>query len=41
MKERSTIHATLVAKINGIDARIMLDSCAGSSYICTSLIRQL
>ena len=41
MEERSTIHATLVAKINGIDARIMLDSGAGSSYTCTSLIRQL
>ena len=41
MEEKTTIHATLVAKINGIDARIMLDSGAGSSYICTSLIRQL
>ena len=41
MEERSTIQATLVAKIKGIDARIMLDSGAGSSYTCTSLIRQL
>ena len=41
MEERTTIHATLMAKINGIDARIMLDSGAGSAYICKSLIRLL
>ena len=40
-EEKTTIHATLMAKVNGIDARIMLDSGAGSSYICTSLLRKL
>ena len=41
MEETTAIHATLMAKENGIDKRIMLDSGAGSSYICTNLIRQL
>ena len=30
-----------MAKFNGIDARIMLDSGAGSSYISTSLLQKL
>ena len=30
MEERATIHANLMAKINGIDTRIMLDSDAGT-----------
>ena len=41
MEETTTIHATLMAKVNGIDARIILDSDAGSSYMCTDLIWQL
>ena len=41
MEETTTIHATLMAKVNGRDARIMLDSGAESSYICTDLIREL
>ena len=31
----------MVAKVNGITARIMIDSGSGSSYICTSLLTQL
>ena len=41
VEERTTIHATLLAKINGVYARIMPDGGAGSSYTCTSLIRKL
>eukprot|EP00794_Sanderia_malayensis_P008415 gene8415-9315_t len=41
MEETTIIHATLMAKVNGIDARIMLDSDAGRSYICTNLIGQI
>ena len=41
MDKQITIYATLMAKVKGVDARIMLDSVAESSYICTSLIRGL
>ena len=37
----TTLHATVVAKVNGIPARIMVDSGASSSHICTNLITQL
>ncbi|KAK3709653.1 hypothetical protein QZH41_010985 [Actinostola sp. cb2023] len=37
----STLHPTVMAKINGIDARIMMDSGASSSYICTELLTKL
>ena len=37
----TTIHATVMSKVNGIPARIMIDSGSGSSYICTSLLTQL
>ena len=37
----TTLHATLMAMVNGIPARIMVDSGASSSYICTSLLTQL
>ena len=37
----TAIHATLVAKVNGIPARVMIDSGSGSSYICTSLLTEL
>lgn len=37
----TVIHATLVARVNGIPARIMIDSGSGSSYICTSLLTRL
>ena len=39
--ENTAIHATLVAKVNGIPARVMIDSGSGSSYICTSLLTEL
>ena len=41
MDESTTLHASVVAKVNGVNARIMLDSGAGSSYVCTSLLTQL
>eukprot|EP00794_Sanderia_malayensis_P020738 gene20738-22769_t len=34
----TTLHATLMAKVNGIPPRIMMDSGVSSSYICTSLL---
>ncbi|KAK3755474.1 hypothetical protein QZH41_005978 [Actinostola sp. cb2023] len=37
----STLHPTVMAKINGIDDRIMMDSGASSSYICTELLTKL
>ena len=37
----STLHATIMAKVNGTPARIMIDSGARSSYICTQLITKL
>ncbi|XP_065067288.1 uncharacterized protein LOC135692879 [Rhopilema esculentum] len=37
----TTLHATILAKVNGVPARIMVDSGSSSSYICTSLITQL
>ena len=39
--KNTAIHATVVAKVNGITARIMIDSGSGSSYVCTSLLTQL
>jgi len=41
MDESTTLHASVVAKVNGVNARIMFDSGAGSSYVCTSLLTQL
>ena len=37
----TTLHATVMAMVNGIPARIMIDSGASSSYICTSLVTRL
>ena len=37
----TTIHAAVIANVNGIPARIMIDSGSGSSHICTSLLTQL
>lgn len=36
-----TLHATVIAKVGGVQARIMLDSGAGSSYISSSLLTEL
>ena len=36
-----TLHATVIAKVGGVHARIMLDSGAGSSYISSSLLTEL
>ena len=41
VNKNTAIHATVVAKVNGITARIMIDSGSGSSYVCTSLLTQL
>ena len=38
---QTTLHATVIAKINGVQARIMLDSGAGSSYISANLLTEL
>ena len=38
---QTTLHATVIAKINGVQARIMLDSGAGSSYISSNLLTEL
>ena len=37
----TTVHATIVAKVNGVPARLMVDTGAGSSYICTDLLTKL
>ena len=36
-----TLHSTVVAKVNGVRARIMLDSGASSSYISANLLTEL
>ena len=36
-----TLHATVIAKVGGVQARVMLDSGAGSSYISSSLLTEL
>ena len=36
-----TLHATVIAKVGGVQARIMLDSGTGSSYISSSLLTEL
>ena len=38
---QTTLHGTLIAKINGVQARIMLDSGDGSSYISSNLLTKL
>ena len=37
----TTLHATVMATVNGIPARIMVDNGASSSYICTNLVTRL
>ena len=37
----TTLHAPVITMVNGVSARIMIDSGASSSYICTSLVTQL
>ena len=39
--EARTLHSTVVAMVNGEKVRIMLDSGAGSSYVCTDLLAKL
>ena len=41
INKNTAIHATMVAKVNGITALKMIDSGSGSSYVCTSLLTQL
>ena len=36
LDELTTLHTSVVAKVNGVNARIMLDSKAGRTYVCTS-----
>ena len=38
---QTTLHSTVVAKVNGLRARIMLDSGASSSYISANLLTEL
>eukprot|EP00794_Sanderia_malayensis_P012512 gene12512-13796_t len=40
-RETRKIHATLMAKVNGQEARIMIDTGASSSYVCSDLISKL
>ena len=37
----ATIQPSVIAKVNGVQARILMDTDASSSYICTDLISQL
>ena len=41
LKEHTTLHATVLAEVNGVKARIMLDTGAGSSYISSDLVAGL
>ena len=40
-RSTSTLHATVRAMVNGQEARIMIDTGAGSSYVCSDLITKL
>ena len=35
------IHASVIARVNGVQARLMVDTGAGSSYICTDVITKV
>ena len=39
--EGTTLHPTVIASINGEEVRILLDSGAGSFYVCTELLTKL
>ena len=41
MNHASTLHATVLAKIGEEEVRVMFDSDAGSSYLCTDVITKL
>ena len=38
---QETLHSSVLAKVNGVQTRIMLDSGAGSSYISANLLTKL
>ena len=38
---KSVIHPIVTGDVNGVKARALIDTGAGSSYICTNLIRKL
>ena len=38
---QTTLHSTVLAKVNGVQTRIMLDSGVGSSYISANLLTKL
>ena len=39
--QASTLHPTLLAKVGSETVRVMFDSGAGSSYVCTEVITKL
>lgn len=41
MNHASTLHPTVLAKIGEEEVRVMFDSGAGSSYLCTDVITKL
>lgn len=41
MNHASTLHPTVLVKIGKEEVRVMLDSGAGSSYLCTDVITKL
>ena len=41
MTQASTLHPTLLAKVGSETVRVMFDSGAGSSYVCTEVITKL
>ena len=41
MTQASTLHLTLLTKVGSETVRVMFDSGAGSSYVCTEVITKL
>ena len=41
LEEQTTVHATVLGEVNGVKARIMLDTAAGSTYISLDLLAGL
>ena len=39
--DRATLHSTVAASLHGEEVRIMMDSGAGISYLCTELVTRL
>ena len=40
-EKNTTLHPTVVAKVGSLDVRVMIDTGASSSYVCSDIITEL